>query len=368
MRGTRWELECGRRIAALFVEGSLGDRPDALLVERFARDRSEHAFAALVDRHGPRVLRVCRAVAGDPHAAEDAFQATFLVLARKAGRLRVGDSLGPWLHGVAIRVASTARTVEVRRQRRERIAAGMRPIAAEDRAVDPDLHRLLHLEIGRLPVPLREAVTLCDVEGLSHAESARRLGWPLGTIKSRQARGRAKLRSRLIRRGVDPAASLSVGIGAARAAVPEALRTAAIRGAISTASGGSFVGAVPAAAHLLSEGMMATMTTKTRLTIGGLCVGLGAIGVYAQSVPGTAPTAQPDGRQADPSRAASSAPAAPSVISANDPVPASPSDDEVWEVFQKSLRASSRITVEKVGEKTDPPQVYPLAGPCQLVH
>ena len=377
MRGTRWELECGRRIAALFVEGRLGDRPDALLVERFARDRSEHAFATLVDRHGPRVLRVCRAVAGDPHAADDAFQATFLVLARKAGRLRVGDSLGPWLHGVAIRVASTARTVELRRKRREGIAAGMRPVDVADRVDDPDLARLLHLEIARLPAPLCEAVMLCDVEGLSHAEAAERLGRPVGTVKSRVSRGRTKLRARLIRRGIEPAAVLAASFGVAEATVPEALRAAATRGVLSIFAGG----AVRPAIRVLLTGVNTTMMTKAKLMLSGLVLGVGAIGVYAQTVPGETPRATPaDPPAAQPGGRPGAAPAAtrPEVTdvdpflfigeSPDDRNPKPPSDDEVWQALRRGQAGKSQVNIQRSWETAEPPRFQPSGVFGCLIH
>lgn len=270
-----------RDVQALCREGVLGQWPDDRLVERFARERSERAFEALVDRHGPMVLRVCRAVAGDAHAAEDAFQAVFLTLARKAGSIRAGGDLGPWLRTVAVRVATNARHAESRRKRRE--GRAVRDDRVEDRYHDPDLSTALLAEIERLPARLREAVLTCDVEGLSYGDAALRLGWPVGTVKSRHSRGRARLRDRLVRRGIAPAAAFLAAASADRlsAAVPAALRSCAVRGALALASDGPGVGASPALAYLLllegtKTAMTQTMLMKSGLMLCGAALGIGA--------------------------------------------------------------------------------------------
>ena len=134
------------------------------------------------------VLRVCRHALGDPNDAEDAFQATFLVLVRKARSLWVRDSLGPWLHRVAHRVATRARLSAARRREHERRAAAARPTLAVERGDWDELVALLHEEIDRLPERCRVPVVLCDLQGLTHEQAARHLGWPVGTVKSRLAR------------------------------------------------------------------------------------------------------------------------------------------------------------------------------------
>ena len=190
-----------RQLSTLFNEGVTGAVTDGQLLERFATRRgeaSEHAFAALVERHGPVVLRLCRSVLRDEHEAQDAFQATFLVLAQRADSLWVRDSLGPWLHSVAYRVASCARAAAIRRRRHERrhaeLAAGRLAVYHdEDRG---DLEAVVHEEIDRLPEHYRAPLILCDLEGCTHEQAARHLGWPVGTVKSRQARGRQRLRTR----------------------------------------------------------------------------------------------------------------------------------------------------------------------------
>ena len=198
-----------RELRTLFSVGTIRDLTDGQLLERFATDRgeaAEQAFAALVERHGPMVLRVCRGVLVDSHDTQDAFQATFLVLVKKARSLWVRDSLGPWLHQVAFRTASCARKSAARRRRHERLAS---EFANETHSeLGDELGRVLHEEIDRLPDRYRAPVVLCDLEGRTHEQAARHLGWPIGTVKSRQSRGRERLRQRLLRRGLGSNAGL----------------------------------------------------------------------------------------------------------------------------------------------------------------
>ena len=176
---------------------------DGHLLRRFASDRDEEAFAVLVRRHGPLVLRVCRRVLGGAQDAEDAFQATFLVLARKAGSIRDPGLLGNWLYGVASRIARRARVVANKRQAREtrmrRLPAA--PASASVAGESADLRLVLDEELSRLPEKYRLAAGLCYLEGKTNEEAARLLCWPTGTVKGRLARARDLLRQRLIRRG-----------------------------------------------------------------------------------------------------------------------------------------------------------------------
>jgi RNA polymerase sigma factor (sigma-70 family) len=275
-----------RQLRTLFNVGTFGTLTDGQLLERFAAGRdevAELAFAAIVERHGPMVLRVCRSVLREEHDAQDAFQATFLVLVRRARSLWVGDSLGPWLHGVARRVASVARSAAIRRRRHERKAAecaASRGVAF-GREGERDLEQALHEEIGRLPERFRVAVVHCLVEGLTHEQAAQRLGWPLGTVKSRLAQGRERLRSRLIRRGLTPAAVLSGGAlvtRSARAAMPAALVAATARAAVCLASGQATAGAVPAVvAALAAVVLRRKLMTKIFLAT-AVFLAFGAIG------------------------------------------------------------------------------------------
>jgi RNA polymerase sigma factor (sigma-70 family) len=190
------------RLVRQFVP--LGDdtAPDGQLLQRFASERDEQAFTALVKRHGPMVLGVCRRVLHHAHDAEDAFQATFLVLARKAGSIRRPESLGNWLYGVAYRTALEARTKVARRRRRERELAEDPPVDPTPDLVWRDLRAVLDCEVNRLPDKYRCAFVLCCLEDRTDDEAAHILGCPKGTVLSRLAWARQRLRSRLTRRGV----------------------------------------------------------------------------------------------------------------------------------------------------------------------
>jgi RNA polymerase sigma factor (sigma-70 family) len=226
---------------------------DGQLLDCFVARREAAAFAALVRRHGPMVLGVCRRVLGDWHAAEDAFQATFLVLVRKADSIRPRERVGPWLHGVALRAAAKARCRAARRRVVERRAAAAR--ASEppgDEALWRDLRPVLDAELQRLPEAYRAPVVLCDLEGASRGEAARRLGVPEGTISSRLARGRELLGRRLRRRGVALTAALLAAALTRRATA--SLPAGLVEITVHSALGGA---AVPVAA--LARGVMHAM-------------------------------------------------------------------------------------------------------------
>jgi RNA polymerase sigma factor (sigma-70 family) len=192
------------RLGAVWAEDDdLYRLTDVQLVQLFIADRDAGAFQVLVGRHGPRVLRVCRQVLGRSADADDAFQATFLVLARKAGSIRNLVSLGHWLHGVAHRIAVRSRADSVRRRLIEsKVSPRLSyPLAEADVEVE-DLRRVLHEEIDQLPARVREPILLCYLEGWTNDEAARVIGCPTSTLKERLARGRELLRSRLARRGV----------------------------------------------------------------------------------------------------------------------------------------------------------------------
>ena len=188
----------------LIDEGTLAGLSDAQLVERFATGRDHEAFAALVARHGPMVMAVCRGLVGPCGDDDDAFQATFLVLLNRIGTFPVGQSLGGWLYQVARRVARQARVSHVRRRRRESAAEPRAGSAAE---CDPERSETLDVirqEVDRLPERYRAPIVLCDLEGLSRDEAAALLGCPAGTVGGRLARARRQLRDQLQRRGVAP--------------------------------------------------------------------------------------------------------------------------------------------------------------------
>jgi RNA polymerase sigma factor (sigma-70 family) len=245
------------------------------------------------------VLRTCRGVLRDDHEAHDAFQATFLILVRKSGTLWVRDSLGPWLHRVACRAAGRARVAAVRRRAIER-KADERPI---DRSAGTDLAELaaiLHEEVERLPERYRAPVVLCDLEGRSQEDAARHLGCPAGTVKSRLARGRDRLRSRLRRRGLGPATVLSVASagGAVEGPVvsPDVLAESTIQSAIHLTSAAA-TGAVPTSVAALAEGVLKMMFHgKLKLVAVGVFAAVGlavAVGSLAQQATKEQPPAAP---------------------------------------------------------------------------
>ena len=198
-----------KQLDGLFRHGAASHLSDEELLGRFVARRdeaAEAAFAALVERYGPMVLGVCRRVLGDRHEAEDAFQATFLVLARKAGSIARRAQLANWLFGVACRTALDARARALRRKAREQRVHAMtrsqtRP-AEDGEPVLDELRAILDEELARLPERYRGAVVLCELDGLSRRAAARRLGIPEGTLSSRLARAKELLRRRLGRRGL----------------------------------------------------------------------------------------------------------------------------------------------------------------------
>jgi RNA polymerase sigma factor (sigma-70 family) len=207
-----------RDLQALFVTGTLGGLTDRQLLERFANGRegsAEAAFEAIVLRHGPMVLRVCRNVLGDSTDAQDAFQATFLVLVKQYGSIKRLDSVGSWLYGVACRVAARARVEAARRRAAERQGA-LRVVTSDERIEEEasslaEFGPLVQEEVRRLPEKYRAVVLLCYWQGLTHEQAAAQLGCPLGTVRSRVARARELLRRRLTRRGI----ALTTGLAGA---------------------------------------------------------------------------------------------------------------------------------------------------------
>ena len=267
-----------RHFRALFHSGTMTGLTDGQLLELFAsRDgaSAELAFTALVERHGPMVRRVCRRLMGGAHDADDAFHATFLILARKAAAIRRRDSIGPWLFGVALKVARCDQAAANRRRAREH-RFGVRLLRERVGAVNEDLDRselsrVVLEEVGRLPERYRAAVVLCDLEALGYEEAARLLGCPVGTVKSRQARGRDRLRDRLSRRGFAPALTVSASMlwsQSSQAAVSAALADSTARLAMAVRMAQALAaGTVPVAVEALVTGVLRTMfLMKMKLT------------------------------------------------------------------------------------------------------
>lgn len=279
MANARWGPVL-RRVRHLIDDGTVAGVPDRELLDRYtggSPESAERAFAALVDRHGPMVLKTCRAVLREEHAAHDAFQATFLVLSRRAASLWVVESLAPWLHGVAVRTSWSARNAAARRRRHENRAGEMSRREAADAPAPDDRGPIIHQEIDRLPERYRVAIVLCYLDGLTHEQAAERLGCPVGTIRSRLAAGRDRLRRRLILRGLSPEADVlePARSGEPTPAIPAGLVASTIR--IGTLSTAAAAGTVPAPVAALARVELTTMMLA-RLRIGavGLIVAAGA--------------------------------------------------------------------------------------------
>jgi cobalt-zinc-cadmium efflux system membrane fusion protein len=235
--------------------------PDHELVRRFLSHQDETAFAVLVERHGPLVLGVCRRLLRGTEDAEDAFQATFLVLVRKAGSITKRESVGSWLNGVACRVALKARSQAARRRAVERELRDLRAAAPHGR-VGSDFGPALDEELSRLPDRYRIPLVLCYLEGKSTEEAARQIGCPRGTVLSRMARGREQLRRRLVQRGLAAPAVLTLAIPweeSAPTAVPPALAQSTIQAARAFIAGEAIGRSISAHAAALAKGAMHTM-------------------------------------------------------------------------------------------------------------
>jgi RNA polymerase sigma factor (sigma-70 family) len=235
-------LDALRQAAGTAGHCALGDEQ---LLERWLARRDEAAFEVLLWRHGPMVLGVCRRLLSRPGDAEDAFQATFLTLLRRAASIRHGNALAAWLHRVAHRIALRLRAASARLARRERTWDDHAEPVLAAAATDSDLGEQLDREIDRLPDSYRRIVVLCLLEGHTQAEAARRLGLPLGTVSSRLSRARARLQGRLARQGLAPR--------------PAVLPAALVENGMHLALAGS----VPASIADLSSGVINEMIRHT---------------------------------------------------------------------------------------------------------
>jgi RNA polymerase sigma factor (sigma-70 family) len=257
-----------RHIHRLAGAPTADDASDPHLLARFAACRDEAAFTVLVKRHGALVLGVCRRVLGDWHAAEDAFQDVFVLLARKAGSLRQPERLGPWLHGVAHRTALKARARAGRRSACERAAAVSPALEGPDMVEWRDLRRVLDDAVARLPEKHRLPFVLHYLQGEAVDTVAGRLGWPRGTVATRLARARAQLRQGLARQGVTLSAAglASLGCGTLAAAVPPRLVAEVVRTVAPGVTG----------AALLQGGLNAMVSMKWKCVIAAVLVAAAA--------------------------------------------------------------------------------------------
>ena len=283
------------RTAVLRPEGE--GLTDGQLLEHYLGQREERAFAALVRRHGPMVWGVCRRMLTNHHDAEDAFQATFLVLVRKGESVRPREMVANWLYGVACHTARKARALAAKRAGRERQV----PLMPEPETVALDLHHdlqpLLDRELGRLPDKYRTPVVLCDLEGKSYKEAARQLGCPEGTLAARLSRARAMLAQRLSRHGLAiSAGTLATVLAASRAeaCVPSALMSATIHAGTLYAAGPAAAGGVISGnVAALTEGVLHTMLLSKLKLATAVVVIVGVLGMGNGLVPSSTAGAAP---------------------------------------------------------------------------
>jgi RNA polymerase sigma factor (sigma-70 family) len=262
-------------IQSLFAAGTTTGITDRQLLERFLAHRdetAEAAFSALVYRHGAMVWRICLQLLGDVQAAEDAFQATFLVLARKAGRIRQPELLGPWLFGVARCVAREAIGQGNRGRRLRDLARTDLKLPGAEQRPDVESARreefeALHEELGRLPETYRQPIVLCYFEGLTHEQAANLLRCPVGTVSVRLQRARKLLGERLTRRGLAPAALLLTATTASET-VGAAVQPALAASTIQAVRSGITHHTLATEAAALAEGVLQTMFwNKTKVAV-----------------------------------------------------------------------------------------------------
>ena len=302
--------DAGRQLDRLFRLGTVGTMTDAQLLEQFVTADDEAAalaFEAIVERYGAMVLRVCRTLLRDEHAAEDAFQATFLVLARKAWTIGARELLSNWLYGVASRTARKAKAIATRRRILDQQAACNRSLAVVEPPRDAsqyDLDQALHEEIDRLPRPYRAAVVVCYLEGKTQAQAAQQLRLAESTIRGRLARARKLLGQRLTRRGM----ALSTGLvvlatsadAAARPLSGPTAQTTAHAALLFVKRGKAMKSAVSVTAQFIANGVLSTMQFSSLKTVAAIVM---AAGILAAGVGLLIQPAAEAQLQADSSRA-----------------------------------------------------------------
>jgi RNA polymerase sigma factor (sigma-70 family) len=296
-----------RQMNRLYRDGSYTTKDDAQLLERYLSGRDDGAFEAIVNLHGPMILSLCRRFLRDPRDIEDAFQATFLILASRADSIRKREVLSSWLYGVAYRVAVRCRSEVMRRRS---VEIGVPGLETPDRsnAADDDVGPALDQELSRLPEKYRAPIVLCYLKEQTHDQAAAALRWPVGTVRSRLARGRELLRERLSRRGYAPAGAL-LGLGPGfparsfTAAVPQPLVEATVAAAGQCASGAgpailfpSLSMSLSGSAATLAQGVLTTMAFSQIKWIGA---GMAALGMLAGGAGAWALGAGRAGEQAD---------------------------------------------------------------------
>jgi RNA polymerase sigma factor (sigma-70 family) len=274
-----------RRLGAAALARDGGGLTDGELLGHFVVHRDGAAFEALVRRHGPMVQGVCRRLLNCRHDAEDAFQATFLVLVRKAASVVPRELVGNWLYGVAYRTALEARATRQRRrsketQAREGVMADARDVVEE--SANRELRQALDRELARLPDRYRAAIVLCDLEGRTRKEAAKLLGWPEGTVATRQTRARRLLARRLAGRGLTLTGGvLTVLASQARAGVSGPAVASVVQAATAVAAGQAVTAAFPPRVVALTEGVLKTMLLQRLKVVLGILV---AVALMASAV------------------------------------------------------------------------------------
>jgi RNA polymerase sigma factor (sigma-70 family) len=297
-----------RRLKRAMAAEALVARSDHELVGQFLASHDETAFQAILHRHGPMVFRVCRRVLSQEQDVEDAFQATFLVLAREAQAIRKQASLASWLHGVAYRAALKARSHAARRRECEARAEGPAPTAPlPDEVSWKELRSVLDEELTRLPEKLRAPLVLCYLEGLTQDEAAQQLGWSKSTCRRNLERGRDLLGARLARRGITLSAALLAPLlsGSEAAAVPAALVEATVRAALSDGPGRAAAARLITSLDGAAKPMLSNkLKVMTSVLLAGVLVGAGLLAHRANAArrPGAQPedSAPPGARAAGP--------------------------------------------------------------------
>jgi RNA polymerase sigma factor (sigma-70 family) len=279
-----------RQLDRLYRDGTFTAQSDAQLLERYLLRGDEAAFEALVNLHGPMVLSLCRRFLRDPRDIEDAFQATFLILARRASSIRKREVLSSWLYGVAYRVAVRSRSDVLRRRSYEIASSSVDDAVQIDSNDLQEVVPILDQELSRLPEKLRAPLVLCYLKDCTHDQAAAELRWPVGTVRSRLARGRELLRERLTRRGCAPTAAI---LGASpklsrrpfTAAVPPALVHSTVQAANRFASaalagtaGQVFFSSFSGSATTLAQGVLTTMVLSQIKMFGAGLIAAGLVG------------------------------------------------------------------------------------------
>jgi RNA polymerase sigma factor (sigma-70 family) len=277
-----------RQLRRMFGTASAADWSDQQLLDRFITLRDQDAFAVLMERHGPLVWSTCGRLLQDFHTAEDAFQATFMILVRKAGTIRRGVTLASWLYRVAFRVALHART-KIGRLRTEPREVDTMPARSSHPAAEwNELRPVLDEEINRLPEKYRVPVVLCYLQGKTNEEAAELLGWTKGTVSGRLARAREMLRGRLSHRGITLSAIALASVvpeQAGAVGVPVALVQATLEAVTLIATGQAVAaGAISSAATALVKGVLQEMLTNKLKAIATMLLVLSVLGMGAGAV------------------------------------------------------------------------------------